>query len=54
MMIAALISALAAFACIVLGVVTGNGTWYLATIGFAAVGLVLWAVDWARGRSHRQ
>lgn len=50
MMIAALLSALAAFACMVFGVLTGNGNWYPATIGFAALGLSLWAIDWYRSR----
>ncbi|AKK03511.1 hypothetical protein CEPID_08305 [Corynebacterium epidermidicanis] len=51
MMIAALVAALGAFACFVLGVATGTGQWYIGTIVCAGIGLVVWLWDW--WRKHR-
>lgn len=52
MMVASLLLAAAAFACLVLGLATGVGAWYIAVIVCAGLGLVLWIVDWAR--KHRR
>lgn len=53
MMIVVLLAALAAFGCFVLGVVTGDGGWYLGTIAAATLGLVIWAIDWVKSRRQR-